>query len=128
MLFNRKNECKTGKEKREECETSKNTEIKTVKKTSYNNNNWSILSHIYIVKVDGKNIVGTSGEHEAKMIMWELAQKLNLKYESPYKTNYFKVQKNCIHLMGSDRFSLVFYDKILHEVSYEKIINRVPIK
>jgi len=119
MLFNRKNECKTGKGKCEECETAKNTEIKTVKKTS-DNNDWFILSNIYIVKVDGKNIVGTSGEHEAKIIMWELAHKLNLKYESPYKTNYFKVQKTCIHLMGSNRFSLFFYDKIIHEVSYEK--------
>ena len=74
-------------------------------------------SDLYAISVDGVPICYVKDEETARNRTWELARLyLSRKTLSGWQTRFVKISRNELHLLGSYRFFLIAYDKVLLRV------------
>ena len=79
-------------------------------------------SDLYAISVDGVPICYVKDEENARNRMWDLAiLYLYRKTLNGWQSRFVKIGRNELHLLGSYRFFLIAYDKVLLRVSYAKI-------
>ena len=80
--------------------------------------------YLFVVSIDKSPTFYFKDEKTASKKMWDVASKLSYdQFASGYKTNYIKIGTHELHIVGSYRFYLVSYEKILHRVSYHRVKN-----
>ena len=79
-------------------------------------------SDLYVVSVDGSPMFYVKDEQAASKKMWSVAFKLaGIKFFAGDRTNFLKISDNELHLIGSYRFFLIAYDRIIHTIRYSKV-------
>ena len=79
-------------------------------------------SELYVVSVDNVPFCYVNDKKNASVIMWKLAQR----YASQctfrgLRTNYLQISDTELHLLGSYKFYLVSYDRVLKRVSFTQV-------
>ena len=79
-------------------------------------------SDLYTICVDGIPICYVKDEKTACKKMWELARIKTFDSNcSGWRTNLIEVRQNELHLLGSYKFFIVSYDKLLKRISYNRV-------
>ena len=77
---------------------------------------------IYVIMVNNTPAYYTKTEDSATQKMWDIARDYSLGYFSDgWNTEYVKINNGHLQLLGSFRYFLINYDKVLMDISYHLV-------
>ena len=76
--------------------------------------------YVYVVTIDDHQRFYTKIENHAKNHIIDLSRNFNI-CDTSYSTYYQYENEDTIHIIGSNKFLVVSYDRIIHTIRYHKI-------
>jgi hypothetical protein len=79
-------------------------------------------SNLFVISANGQPKFYVQDEKTAIENMWNVAKLLSVEsFCSGYRTSFVKFSPTEIHIIGTYRFFLLSYDRILYRITYSKI-------